>query len=379
MKGLHEVFSMMLMLGLLTGCGSTGAPEHVATELTGEHLGHIAFASYEQPSLPGSEIRISIMEADGSGMHSLTRDGERAGMFSWSPDGQSIAYECLPSPGDWQICAARTDGSDVRNLTQGRVAGRSPAWAPDGQHIAFTCPVWLTHICTPDDRSELDPFLHLDWGVQERVDICVVDADGSNLWRLTQTEAYLEPIWSPDGQYVAFVSDRDGNREIYVMRADGSELRNLSQSDAFDEMPTWSPDGLHIAFVSDRGRTWSIYVVGADGSGLRKLLDTDGWANRPAWSPDGQHIAFFLGRGDFASDLYVVDADGSNLRFLSGSSADVSGNPLERPSWSRDSRTIAFAALRDGVADIVVVAVDGSGEWNLTRSNTPDFAPMWSP
>ena len=99
MRRLDGVFTLTLVLGLLAGCGSTGSPEIAATKLIEENLGPIAFASDKRPSLPGSELGISIMDADGSGMHSVTRDGERAGSFSWSPDGKSIAYECLPSPG----------------------------------------------------------------------------------------------------------------------------------------------------------------------------------------------------------------------------------------------------------------------------------------
>ncbi|MCY4473859.1 MAG: hypothetical protein OXC83_00275, partial [Chloroflexi bacterium] len=120
------------------------------------------------------------------------------------------------------------------------------------------------------------------------------------------------PAWSPDGRRIAFVSDRDGDDDIYVMNADGSGVVRLTDNDADDFSPAWSPDGGRIAFVSDRDGNEDIYVMNADGSGVVRLTDNDGWDFDPAWSPDGRRIAFASYRdGDW--DIYVMDADGSGV------------------------------------------------------------------
>src|SRR6187455_2192730 len=82
------------------------------------------------------------------------------------------------------------------------------------------------------------------------------------------------PAWSPDGRKLAFVSERDGNAEIYVMNADGSEQENLTRQPSSDSHPSWSRDGRKLAFVSRRDGNAEIYVMNADGSGLSNLTRT---------------------------------------------------------------------------------------------------------
>ena len=94
--------------------------------------------------------------------------------------------------------------------------------------------------------------------------------------------------WSPDSRKIAFVSRRDGNREVYVVHADGSGKRNLTRNPAADFAPIWSPDGRTIAFESDRDRDAEIYVMNADGSGQRNLTRNPAPDRAPVWSPGGK-------------------------------------------------------------------------------------------
>ena len=114
------------------------------------------------------------------------------------------------------------------------------------------------------------------------------------------------------GDLIAFTSDRDGDYEIFVMNADGSEVRQLTDNDDDDGLPAWSPDGKRIAFTSDRGDKFEIFVMNSDGTEVRQLTDNDDSDWSPSWSPDGKRIAFTSDRyGDW--EIFVMNADGSNV------------------------------------------------------------------
>ena len=122
---------------------------------------------------------------------------------------------------------------------------------------------------------------------------------------------------------IAFVSQRDGNDEIYTMNADGSNVQRLTfdpiGSPKSDLSPVWSPDGTRIAFVSNRDGNYEIYVMNADGSNQQRLTSSNDGDLNPTWSPDGTRIAFATNRdtgNNIEYEIYVMNTDGSNQQRL---------------------------------------------------------------
>jgi TolB protein len=181
------------------------------------------------------------------------------------------------------------------------------------------------------------------------------------------------PAWSPDGRLIAFVSKRDGVSHVYVMHADGSGVRRLTDARAEDGGPTWSPDGRRIAFV----REGALFVVASAGSPARRFGRAfAGRVDGPAWSPDGNSIAFdYRPDGSSFQEIWVVDADGRHPRRLTKLRALSA-----LPSWSPDGRLLAFQSnLRGGHFEVYSIALGGSGLRRETRSSIDTIQPAWSP
>ena len=173
---------------------------------------------------------------------------------------------------------------------------------------------------------------------------------------------------------IAFVSDRDGNNEIYAMNADGTQQTNLTKNPAQEFTPTWSPDGTRLAFARNRSGNSEIYVVNANGSGLTNL--SKGVANGYRsfdWSPDATALAFESYRSG-TSEIYVANADGSGLRNIS----EGLGHS-DSFDWSPDGTKGAFVSYQNGDSEIYVVNADGSGLTNLTNNSASEGGPLWSP
>jgi dipeptidyl aminopeptidase/acylaminoacyl peptidase len=205
-------------------------------------------------------------------------------------------------------------------------------------------------------------------------EIYVMNADGTNQTRLTFIPgANFNPTISSDGNKIAFTSNADGNREIYVMNAAATNPTRLTNNPSKDDMPAFSPDGSKIAFVSERDGSPDVYIMDADGSNQVRLTIFSGNDLYPAFSPDGSKIAFVSNR-DGNDEIYVMNIDGSDQTRLTFFSPAVDS----APTFSHEGSKIAFSSDRDGNHEIYVMNADGSNQVRLTNSPFADAEPSFS-
>ena len=187
---------------------------------------------------------------------------------AWSPDGRQIAYftwGTFSQRGGYRgpsgLAMMNRDGSGKRLLAEGGIQERDPpVWSPDGRTIVFVDPVTF--------------------------DILAIDANGGRPRWLYDGDARTtkQLAWSPDGTRLAFVHG-DGDFELFVMNADGTGLRKLTDNRFQDEFPAWSPESDALAFSSNREGSYAIYVVDADGDSPTRLTSNDGFETDPRWLP----------------------------------------------------------------------------------------------
>lgn len=208
-------------------------------------------------------------------------------------------------------------------------------------------------------------------------DIWSMKTDGSDPRQLTtNTAGDGDPSFSPDGSKIAFVSSRDGNNEIYVMNADGTNQQRLTSNTVIDQDPSWSPDGSKIIFVSFRDSSADVFTMNPDGSNPVNLTKYPGGnETEPVFSPDGRKVAFRALREGHI-EVYIMNDDGTEQTPLT----DSSGIDTE-PAFSPDGSKIVFRSDRDaGDREIYIMDVDGSNEVNLTHTpGVTEIAPSFSP
>ncbi|MGV3624136.1 MAG: TolB family protein [Archangium sp.] len=194
----------------------------------------------------------------------------------------------------------------------------------------------------------------------------------------------FEPSVSSDGKWIAFVSSRDGDAEIYRAKSDGSEQKRLTAFHLDDLSPRISPDGKWIVFISNREQQDRLFLIRPDGRGTRRLHDDESTDTRfdagtweageadAVWSPDSKTIVFSARSAGGFWNLWRVDvASGKRERLTDGAWDD------QLPNISPDGKNVAFLSTRDGNAEIYVLR-DGA-LLRVTENTTSDWKPMWVP
>ncbi len=221
------------------------------------------------------------------------------------------------------------------------------------------------------------------------LDIYTVRPDGSDLTNLTNNRAYdVHPVWSPDGERIAFESNRDGHFHIYVMNGDGSVPIQISASNGDDRLSNgtssvWSPDGTKLLFVSFT-ETADIYMANIDGSGVMHLAEVNispVLTPKIYWSPDGTKIAYVANdlQDPTLQRVYVMDVDGKkqiNITSQLQSNENISETDIR---WSSDGQSVFYLASlnRDGKTQWVVYQVDVSDNSLLEYARIDENVISW--
>jgi Tol biopolymer transport system component len=281
------------------------------------------------------EGKFIVMDAEGRRRRTFEGDSPE-----WSPDGKRLTF-VRDRP---DVVIADLDGG------RQRVFARSwdPEWSPDGTQIAFIR------------------------GRATGGELIVGQRDGTGLTVVASSSKLplQDPQWSPDGTKIAFY-DAEGINVVDVLTRFRRLIAPVGDGESAPSNREWAPDGRVLAIV----REGEIYVVAADGSQSKRLTDAPelddvpGWSpdigRIAAWSPDGTKIAFLRETAGALTtqSVWVTNADGTNLRHLAPKASDYSG-----VSWSPDGSRIAFRGAPGDRGEFFAIRADGTGETQLTRT-----------
>jgi len=291
-----------------------------------------------------------------------------------------IVFMRKDAAGHWQVWVAgpRLDGA--KRITAGPADSGWPVWSPDGRRLAF-------------DSSRTDPDPNDSTPVN---DVFTMNPDGTDVTRLTDSVgASADAAWSPDGSRIAFDADRgdpSSKQGIYSMRSDGSDVRRITTLPPgyeYDLAPSISPDGKRLVFTRYRGKGCpqpfcqsekaALFVVALDGTGPRRLTSFAIHAGEADWSPDGKRIVFEAYPHGPYGDVYVVGADGRDLRNLTRNPVGRAGSA--DPVWSPDGTKILFLDNRvvsgRGRTGLTTMRPNGSVRTFLSRKNIESHQPDW--
>ncbi len=213
-------------------------------------------------------------------------------------------------------------------------------------------------------------------------EIFVMNPDGMDVHQLTHNEAMdLTPDWSPDGSRIVFVSNRevaagDGDHAaVFVMNADGTRQSQINDSDRWRFSPRWSPDGERFVYAQRDDGDADLRVVKIDGTEVRQLTRSDTWDQNPTWSPDGDRIAFVASSDDCSGTVMIMDVEDGVFADMQQLTDHNGCQNQGTPAWSPDGLQIAFTER----SDIWVISPDGTGAKNLTSNTHMDSGSTWSP
>lgn len=319
----------IVLLSLLAACGA------------GAYKTTVLFVSARP-----SQLGVYSASVDNGVLTALSGQEDYAYQPRWSPDYTKLLFLARRGQKSALVVENR-DGSQPKTVVESAGVIANPRWAPDGKHIAYG----LT--------------------VNSATSIHVIGVDGQHDTTVAfDTPPEDSPSWSPDSQWLVAASAASDSPGIYERNPTGVNYHRLSAG--LDTQPLWSPKGDRIAFLSQRDGTPEVYLMLRDGSHPTRLTNNTAKEYDLAWSPDGTRLAF-VSEQDGNPEVYVAKTDGSKpVRLTYNAFRDLA------PAWSPDGLFIIFVSYRDNNADLFVMDADGNHQRNLTSSPFDDFMPAWS-
>jgi TolB protein len=269
--------------------------------------------------------------------------GER-GVFT-----TKIAYVVKQGP-RYELRVSDADGQNAQPMVISSEPVMSPAWSPDGTRMAYV------------SFQNKKPILFVQSLLASKQPAPVANYRGSN----------SAPAWAPDGKQLAAVLTRDGTSQIYLMNADGGNLRRLTTSGAIDTEPFFTPDGQSIYFTSDRGGTPQIYRMAASGGEATRITFDGDYNVSPRVSPDGKTLAY-ISRINGRFQLMAMDLESKQILTLTDGQRD------ESPTFAPNGRIILYASDIDNRGVLAAVSSDGRFKQRLGIQAADVREPAWGP
>ena len=303
----------------------------------------------------------------------LTVEGHRAGEGYWSPDGTRLVFQSEREPGNpfYQIYTMDLTSGDTTRISPGVGKTTCAFFRPGSDDIEFAS----TH-ADPKSKQLQDDELafrasgkerRYSWDYDPEMDIYALNGKTGAMKRLTEARGYdAEGSYSPDGQWIVFSSMRDAyNRpltdaekkmlevnpsyfgEIYIMRADGSGQKRLTNAPGYDGGPFFTPDGKQILWrrFDEQGLIADVWLMNPDGTNQRQITDFGAMSWAPYMHPSGQYIIFASNKLGFENfELFIVDPEGAKEPVRVTYTDGFDGLPVPSP----DGKTLAWTSNRAG-------------------------------
>ena len=344
----------LVLAGVLGACGGSGGSDrlvvYVSEQASKTHM--------------DSSPDLYTVDVESGGTREVVAGPDSEFAPAWSPDGERIAY-VVSSGGNRDVVVVRADGegSELR-MTPGGDGSEanegSPRWNSDGDDLAY--------VSEGDGQSDI---FVARFGEEDPEQFLTI--------RITSAESReMLGDWSPDGQWLVFSRQgEDDVQGLWLRNPDG--VNQLRLTDGADSDPVWSPDGDAIAFVRDDLGNNDIYLVKPeDDEDWRGEISEERWLksdqeeHSPAWAPDGDTLAFVTTR-DGNAEIYIANAneDDPPQRLTINETSDT------EPVWSPDGERIAFVSDLFGETEILVMDWDGANQQRLTHNEVKDHSPDW--